>query len=122
MASPLFLRGSSSGSLLLLLSWVLLARIHGQRRHWPPTSGLLCLHDGSNVLLVGGLLGTSLGVLVLLSWRLALLSFPLHLSICTYDVAQLLLSSFTGVLTLVTTGHLGLKGLRNNLEGRKNWF
>lgn len=35
--------------------------------HWPPTCGLLCLHDGGDVLLVGGLLGTSLGGLVLLS-------------------------------------------------------
>jgi hypothetical protein len=44
------------------------------------------------------------------------------LTICTYDVAQLLLSSLTGVLTLVATGHLGLKGLRNYLQGEKFGF
>jgi hypothetical protein len=34
----------------------------------------------------------------------------------TYDVAQLLLGCLTGVLTLVTTGHLGLKGSRELLR------
>jgi len=72
------------------------------------TCGLLGLHDGGDVLLVGSLLGTSLGVLVLLQRGLASLAyvFILH-SIATYDVAQLLLGCLTGVLTLVTTGHLG---------------
>jgi hypothetical protein len=74
--SPLFLRGSGLGSLLLLplqLSCELLAETPSQHRNWPLTCGLLCLHDGGHVLLVGGLLGTGLGVLVLLSWGLALL-------------------------------------------------
>ena len=38
------------------------------------TSSLLGLHDGGDVLLVGSLLGTSLGVLVLLSRELARLA------------------------------------------------
>jgi hypothetical protein len=82
MVSPLFLRsgGSIGGRLLpLLVSCRVLARYQSQQRRWPPTCGLLSLHDGGNVLLVGGLLRTSLGVLVLLSWGLALL-FPFMMS------------------------------------------
>ena len=77
------------------------------------TSSLLGLHDGGDVLLVGSLLGASLGVLVLLSGGSASLVQISRLFHATYDVAQLLLGCLTGVLTLVTTGHLGLKGLEN---------
>ena len=76
------------------------------------TCGLLGLHDGSDVLLVGSLLGASLGVLILLSGESANLAHISRLFRSTYDVAQLLLGCLTGVLTLVTTGHLGLKGSR----------
>lgn len=78
------------------------------------TCGLLGLHDGSDVLLVSRLLGASLGVLVLL-W--GVLDMPEHVKeqyYSTYHVAQLLLGCLTGVLTLVTTGHLGLKGSFGN--------
>lgn len=119
MISPLFLSSGGGSSLLLLIGYTLLVRSHDQHQHWPPTCSLLCLHDGCNVLLVGGLLGTSLGVLVLLSGE-STLSLPVqYFTTWTYDVAQLLLGSLTGVLTLVTTGHLGLKGLRNYLKGEK---
>jgi hypothetical protein len=77
------------------------------------TCSLLGLHDGGDVLSVSSLLGASLGVLVLLSGELASLTRILRLFQATYDVAQLLLGCLTGVLTLVTTGHLGLKGLEN---------
>lgn len=68
VVSHLFLRTTGGGRLLLRLSCVLLAEVQVQDRHWnwSPTCGLLCLHDSCDVLLVGGLLGTSLGVLVLL--------------------------------------------------------
>lgn len=77
------------------------------------TCSLLGLHDGGDVLLVGSLLGASLGILVLLSRELARSTQICRLYCATYDVAQLLLGCLTGVLTLVTTGHLGLKGLEN---------
>ena len=77
------------------------------------TSSLLGLHDGGDVLLVGSLLGASLGVLVLLWKESASLARISGIFDATYDVAQLLLGCLTGVLTLVTTGHLGLKGLEN---------
>ena len=77
------------------------------------TCGLLGLHDGSDVLLVGSLLGASLGVLVLLLGESASLAQISRLFQATYDVTQLLLGCLTGILTLVTTGRLGIKGLEN---------
>ena len=87
------------------------------------TCGLLGLHDGGDVLLVSSLLRAGLGVLVLLLRELENLRPLSRLYLdAAYDVAQLLLGRLTGVLTLVTTGHLGLKGSRELLRKSFMYF
>lgn len=83
------------------------------------TCGLLGLHDGGDVLLVSSLLGTGLGVLVLLLKVLGRREHIILLYGSTYHVAQLLLGCLAGILTLVTTGHLGLIKGSLELVGKK---
>lgn len=73
------------------------------------TCGLLLLHDGCDILTVGGLLGASHGVLVFLSdMSVKRVPFANESALSTYHASSLLLGRLAGLVTLVATSHLGL--------------